>query len=278
MCPSNQDSSLESKGMKKTAVVLGVILASLTVAPAQAETKSLVIIDSYFDSRVIGGNVSCFTLADKACTDIVTKIPASLSDNINHGDAMVEVAKKQSPTLPIIALEAGSASKASVTDVNAGNFIDALSWVAKNSSKVRAVSISRYFNGASGCTPASINTATYGGVAKADATIRSLIASLKASGIKIFVATGNTMGTTISYPACIEDTESVSVGSINKAGVFVSSFAANQTTDYFATSSVYSYKSPVLGLIPNTTSAGNVAVAAKYVASLLDNKLVNVLQ
>lgn len=264
--------------MKRVAVVIGVALASFTVAPAHAETKSLVIIDSYFDSRVIGGNVSCVTIADKVCTDVVTKIPSSLSDNVNHGDAMVEVAKRQSPTLPIIALEAGSASKTSVTDVNAGNFIDALNWVTKNLSKVGAVSISRYFNGTSGCTPASVNTAVYGGVSKADATIRSLIASLKASGIKIFVATGNTMGSIISYPACIEDTESVSVGSINKSGLFVSSFAANQNTDYFATSSVYSYKSPVLGLIPNTTSAGNVAVAAKYLSNSLDNKLVGVVQ
>lgn len=262
--------------MKKTAVILGVVLASLTVAPAQAETKSLVIIDSYFDSRVTGGNVSCVTLADKICTDVVTKIPNSLSDNINHGDAMVEVAKKQNPSLPIIALQSGIASKSSVTDVNAGNFIDALTWVTNHASNVSAVSVSRYFNGTGGCKPSSVNTATYGGVSKADTTIRNQIANLNRIGIKVFVATGNTKGTTISYPACIEDTNSVSVGALNSSGSLVSLYAANTTTDYFVSPTIYSYKSSVLGLIPNTTSAANVAVAAKYVTNLLDNRFVNV--
>lgn len=267
--------------MKKTIIIIGAILASLSVTPVQAApSKALVIIDSYFDSRVTGGNVYCTTLQDKVCEDVVLKtaIPASLSSSINHGNAMAEVAKKQNADLPIILLRSTVPGPRYVSEVNAGNFIDALNWVSRNSSKVGAVAVSRYFNGNGPCTPASVNTAAYGGVAKADATIRSLILSLKASGIKVFVSTGNTRGTKIDYPACITDTESVSVGGQNKLGAIVSSFAADANTDYFVSSSVYSYKSPVLGLIPNTTSAGNVAVAAKYVSGLLDNKFVNVLQ
>lgn len=262
--------------MKKTVIILSAVMATFTVMPAHAETKSLVIIDSYFDSRVFGGNVSCVTLADKPCVDVVTSIPSSLSNNVNHGDAMVEVAKKQNASLPIIALEAGTASKTSATDVNAGNFIDALNWVLGHSTKVSAVSISRYFNGTGGCKPSSTNTANYGGVSKADSTIRNQISKLNSIGIKVFVATGNTKGSNIDYPACIEETNSVSVGALNSSGAIVSQFAANATTDYYASASVYSYKSSVLGLIPNTTSAGNVAVAAKYVSGILDNKLVNV--
>lgn len=265
--------------MKKTAIIIGAILASLSLTPAQAaDTKSLVIIDSYFDSRVINGTVSCVTLQNQSCVDVVKNIPASLSDNVNHGDAMVEVARKQNPNLSIIALRSGIPSTSSVSDVNAGNFIDALNWVAKNSNKVGAVSISRYFNGVSTCTPATTNTASYGGVSKADATIRSLITQLKSIGIKIFVATGNTFKANVSYPACILETESVSVGALNKFGQTVSTFSFDSNTDYFASSTVSSYKSPVLGLIPNTTSAGNVAVAAKFVSGLLDNKFVNVVQ
>lgn len=265
--------------MKKIVIALSATLVAVGVTPAFAvEQKSLVIIDSYFDSRVIGGNVSCITLQDQACTDVVKKIPTSLADNVNHGDAMVEVAKRQNPNVSIIALRAGSPGVSSVSDVNAGNFIDALNWVSKHSSSVAAVAISRYFNGSGTCSPASTNTAAYGGVAKADATIRSLISSLKSSGIRVFVATGNTAGTKISYPACIQETESVSVGAVNKSGKIVSLFAADANTDYFASSSVYSYNSPILGLIPNTTSAGNVAVATKFVSGLLDNKFVNVLQ
>lgn len=265
--------------MKKFTIALSATLIAIGVTPAQAEEqKSLVIIDSYFDSRVISGNVSCVTIQNQACLDVVKKIPASLSDNVNHGDAMVEVAKRQNPNISIIALRAGNPSTASVSDVNAGNFIDALNWVSTNSSKVGAVAISRYFNGNGECSPASVNTAAYGGVAKADTTIRGLIAKLKTLGIKVFVATGNAKGTKISYPACIPDSESVSVGALNKNGSIVSSYAANTDTDYFANPSVYSYKSPILGLIPNTTSAGNVAVAAKFVSGLLDSKFVNVIQ
>lgn len=265
--------------MKTTTIIVGAILASLSLTPAQAaETKSLVIIDSYFDSRVIGGNVSCVTLQNQPCVDVVKKIPASLSDNTNHGDAMVEVAKKQNPNLPIIALRSGNASASSVSDVNAGNFIDALNWVSSNAPKVGAVSISRYFNGNSECSPASINTANYGGVSKADKTIRELIISLKNKGIKVFAATGNKMGAKVSYPACILDVDSVGVGSLNKKGATSSVYTFDANTDYFATGSVSNYSSSVFGSIPNTTSAGNVAVAAKYLSGILDSKFVNVLQ
>lgn len=265
--------------MKKTAIILGALLASVSLSPAQAaETKSLVIIDSYFDSRVSGTNISCTTVKNESCLDIVKTIPSSTSDNVNHGNAMAEVAKRQNPSLSIILLRVGTANAKSVTDVNAGNFIDALTWVQGNSSKIAAVAISRYFNGNSECTPASVNTANYGGVSNADKTIREKIKSLMSLGIKTFVATGNKRGSKIDYPACITETESVSVGALNKNGLTVSSFAFNNTTDYFASSSIYSYKSNVFGLIPNTTSAGNVAVAAKYVSGLLDNKFVNVLQ
>jgi hypothetical protein len=266
--------------MKKTiyvAMIAALSITSFVSTPAQADTKSLVIIDSYFDSRVAGNGVTCINLNNTPCTDIVKNIPKSTSDNINHGDAMVEVAKRQNPNISIIALRAGNPSPSYVSDVNAGTFIEALKWVSNNADKVGAVSMSRYFNGNTPCSPASVNTAPYGGVAKADATIRSMIAQLKTIGIKVFVATGNTKGTAISYPACITDTESVSVGALNKLGATVSSYAVDANTDYLASSSVYSYKSVLFGLIANTTSAGNVAVAAKYVSGSLDNKVVSVL-
>ena len=51
--------------------VLGLTLTQPTSALVQsasiADVKSLVIIDAYFDSRVIGGNVSCTTPLDQPC-------------------------------------------------------------------------------------------------------------------------------------------------------------------------------------------------------------------
>lgn len=263
--------------MKKLIIALSVLALSATVVPAHADIKSLVIIDSYFDSKVIGGNVSCITLQAQPCTDVVTTKPSNLSDNINHGNAMVEVAKKQNPNLKIVLIRAGSPSARSVSDVNAGSFIEALKWVDANKNTVGAVAISRYFNGSKPCTPASVNTAPYGGVVGADNTIRAQILSLKSSGVPVFVATGNKFKGAVDYPACILDTNSVGVGSVNKAGIAVSTYSFDNNTDYFADSSIRNYGSTIFGSIPNTTSAGNVAVAAQYVSGKLVNKFVNVL-
>lgn len=265
--------------MKKTAIIVGAILASLSVTPVHAaSTKPLVIIDSYFDSRVVSSNVSCIVVqTETPCTNVVTSIPTSLSDEINHGDAMVEVAKKQSPGIKIIALRSGIPSAKSVSGVNPANFILALRWVEKNASQVGAVSFSRYFNHATkACTP--IASAPYT-PESADIEIKRLITSLASKGIPVFSATGNTVGKPVDYPACIIDTNSVSVGSLNKTGTLVLGGAADPNTDYFVPLGAnLVYVSPVLGKIPNTTSSATVAVAAKFISSLLDNRLVNVLQ
>jgi hypothetical protein len=265
--------------MKKTAIILGALIASVSLSPAQAvETKALVVIDSYFDSRVASGNVSCIVVqTELPCTNVVTSIPASLSDEINHGNAMVEVAKKQNPNVKIIALRSGSPSAKSVSGVNPASFISALRWVEKNQSKVGAVSFSRYFNHASKpCMPTASSPYT---PESADLEIKRIISSLKSVGIPVFASTGNTTGKKVDYPACIIETNSVGVGSLNKFGALVVSGAADANTDFFAPLGGHlAYVSPVLGRIANTTSSATVAVATKHVLGLLDNKFVNVLQ
>jgi hypothetical protein len=260
--------------MKKIAVgFVAVMFSTMFLMPSEAATpKALVIIDSYFDSKVYNADVTCITLASTACTDVVTTTNSSLSSDINHGNAMAEVAKKQNQSLSIILLRATTPSSKTVNPVNAGNFIDALNWVNANSSKVGAVSLSRYFNGNKACSPASVNTAPYGGVGGADKTIRTLISTLKAKGIPVFISTGNKMGANVDYPACITDTVSVSTGGRNSQGTIVSVNAFDNTTDYFASSEVVSYNSNILGLIPQTTSSATAAVAAQWLSTgnLLD--------
>ncbi len=247
--------------MKKMLVVFAMLFSVIVPINANAETpKSLVVIDSYFDSRAVGAKIICIPTVN--CSTVY-KPATSLSDDTNHGVAMVEVAKKQSPVLNIIALQSAANP---TSGVNAGTFIEALKWINNNSDNIGAVSVSRRFNGTTACTPATVNTANYGGVVEADKTIRSLITSLKQKGIPVFAATGNIKGKTVDYPACILDTNSVSVGSINKSGLIVSSYQYDTNTDYFVSGSVYSYKSTVFGLIPNTTSSATAAIAAKYVS------------
>jgi hypothetical protein len=261
--------------MKKTAIIVGALIVSAGITPAQAATpKSLVIIDSYFDSRVSVSSNIC--IASSGCNITIKNIPTSLSNPANHGDAMVEVAKRQNPNLNIIALRSANASTTAVNEMNTGDLINALTWVSNNTNNVGAVSISRFFNGVGSCTPSATNTANYGGVTGADKLVRQLITSLKSKGIPVFASTGNVQNAPVDYPACITDTNSVGVGDLNKSKQIVSLYSFDNNTDYFATASVYSFKSPILGLIPNTTSAGNVAIAAKYLTTVLDNKFVNV--
>ena len=265
--------------MKKLVIAIIVAMFSATMlVPSQASNqKSLVIIDSYFDSKVYSSNVTCVTLQNQPCTDVLTVTSPSLSSEFNHGNAMAEVAKKQNPGMSIILLRSAAVNKTSVAPVNAGNFIDALNWINANKSRVGAVSVSRFFNGNKECSPSSTNTAPVGGVAKADAIIRSLIASLKKDGIPVFVSTGNKQGTKIDYPACILDTVSVSTGSRNSSGTIVSVNALDANTDYVASASVSLYTSKLLGLIPQTTSSATVAVAAQWLtAGFLNDKVVSV--
>jgi hypothetical protein len=265
--------------MKKIVFGIIAVLGIFYVQPAQAQSpKSLVIIDSYFDSKVNAPNIRCITLQNVACTDVVTGVNRSLSHEFNHGNAMAEVAKRQSSTLSIILLRSVVPSKASVSAVNAGNFIDALNWVNNNSSSIGAVSVSRFFeNPRKLCSPSTINTAPYGGVDKADLKIRELISVLKSKGIPVFASTGNNRGANVSYPACITDTVSVTTGSLDYSGTLQSGNAVDANTDYAGDSTVFSFTSAVFGLIPNTTSASTVAVASKYLISgFAPNKVVPV--
>lgn len=264
--------------MKK--LIAAIVVLFSVIVPVQAgaaDQKALVIIDSYFDSKVNTSNVSCITLSSAPCTDIVKATNKNLSHAINHGNAMAEIAKKQNPNLPIILLRSGTVGATYVSDMNAADFIAALRWVDANSSKVGAVSFSRYFNAPSGCMPAAQNTAQFSvgtikGVPAADIIIRQLISSLKLKGIPVFAATGNKSGSKIDYPACITDTVSVSVGGIGSGEKIVALYAYDSNTDYLGLYSVRSFNSTVMGLIPNTTSASTVGIAAQYmtVGTVLD--------
>lgn len=242
--------------MKKVLAAFVLLFSIVTPIQSQAtETKSLVIIDSYFDSRVASSNVLCVVVVTKApCTDVVKKFPSSLSDNLNHGNAMVEVAKKQNTSLKIIALRSSPSPQ---SDVTPATFIDALRWVDINSAKVSAVSFSRFFNNPSKpCMPSASAPYTPD---TADKEIKRLISVLKSKGIPVFASTGNAPKKTVDYPACIADTNSVtSPGNI-------SDINTDFSVDLQRTNGA-NFISNVFGLIPLTTSSATAAVAAQWVS------------
>jgi len=242
--------------MKKVLAAFVLLFSIVTPIQSQAtETKSLVIIDSYFDSRVTGPTVSCIVAStNTSCSDVVKKFPKSLSDNLNHGTAMVQAAQKQNINLSIIALRSSPSPQ---SDVTPATFINALRWVDANSSKVAAVSFSRFFNHPSKpCMPSASFPYT---IDAADKEIRNLISLLKSKGIPVFVSTGNAPKKKVDYPACITDTNSVT----SPGNVF------DLNTDFsvdLQRTNGSNFISNIFGLIPLTTSSATASVAARWVS------------
>jgi hypothetical protein len=266
-------------GMKKVVGLSAVALAvasMFSVAPAQANSKSLVVVDSYFDYRV--GNVPIVCLSNVVCTiDNRTK-SSSLTSPVNHGVAMVDAVRSRFPQVNVIALRAADAR----TEMNVGHLVSALEWALQNKNSIAALSLSRKMNGnthnSNGCDAASINTAHLGGKAMADQRVRSLIAELKANNIPVFVSTGNGAGNIVDYPACITDTNSVSTGSPNRQGLPASVDKFNDTTDYFVSIANNKFNIPGIAfpVLPNTTSLATVLAAAKYTAESNLTKFISV--
>lgn len=266
--------------MKKVIGLSAVALAvasMFSVAPAQAETKSLVVIDSYFDSRVGETPIICVT-GNSCVVDTKTKSTA-LTHPLNHGVAMVDAVKTKFPSVKVVALRAADAK----TEMNVGHLVSALEWALSNKSGIAALSLSRKMNGPShnktGCDAATTNTAHLGGKSGADSKVRSLIAQLKANGIPVFVSTGNGTGSVVDYPACIEDTNSVSTGSANKSGLPASVDKFNASTDYFVSiaNNKFNISGKLFPVLPNTTSLATVLAAAKYTAESNLTKFISVL-
>ncbi len=260
--------------MKKVGMLVAVLLG-LSIVPSQAaDQKSLVIIDSYFDSRVSYAQI--VKLPGKCLNS--GKISKSYSDNYNHGSAMVEVAHKQNPSLPIIAIcSAAVGPTGNIADVNGLDFLTALNWVIDNSQSVGAVSFSRSISNntkVGDCKLASSGLTVK--VAKADADIRTAIATLKSKGINVFASTGNSPSKPVNYPACITDVNSVAAG----IGPMVYNSSYDDTVDYVGSlpdTGVFNYNSPVFGSIPQTTSSANVAVASLAINNIFTTKVVKVL-
>lgn len=261
--------------MKKVILSLSVVFSVMTPIQAHsADQKSLVIIDAYFDSRVPYAQI--VKLPGKCLNS--GKVSTSYSDNYNHGGAMVEVAHKQNSSLNIIALCAAKVgTTGTIADVNGTDFIEALNWVINNSSNVGAVSFSRSISNntkTGDCKLASSGLTTT--VAKADATIRAAISTLKSKGISVFASTGNSTTKPVNYPACIAEVNSVAAG----IGTMVYNSSYNNTVDYIGAlpdTGVFNYSSTVFGSIPQTTSSANAAVASLAISNVFTTNVVKVL-
>jgi hypothetical protein len=244
--------------MKKIVALVAVLFSVVVPVQAEANDKSLVIIDSYFQSNIASNPINA---TGKPCAQVTKPVKgATASSPYNHGTIMYAVAKLQNPTLPIIPICASSAQ----SDVFPDQLIASLNWVKTNSTKVSAVSISLTFNKTrTECMPA--NPVKKLESAK-DLEIRALIKSLSDLGVPVFAAAGNETNKSYSYPGCIADT--FSVVHADNLGRGMVPWANTSNTDYFIKlsddGSKFNYNSPLVGLVAQTSSSSTAAAAAMW--------------
>lgn len=260
------------------AALAATVLLTTFATPASADSKSLVIIDSYFNLSKLPASVKQICVVADGCVNTATA-SKSISDASNHGTAMAEIALKQNPSLNLTVIRASQVSKfGTVSGVNGNTILSALKWVEANKDSVGAVAFSYSLSGnMTKIGDCQLSATGLTNVAVVDPQIRASIALLKANGIPFFAATGNNGASKpVSYPACIVDT--VSVGS-GVGGAYIPSSSRDINTDVIGSlpANVFSYKSNIFGLVPQTTSSANVAVATKYLSEKLDKGIVFVI-
>ena len=244
--------------------------------------KALVIVDSYFDSSKISGDVVDVCIARIGCELTPTPI-AGVANSFNHGTAMADLARKANPEAKLILIRAASATKNPRTNrvtmavINGNDFLNSLRWVASSSENVSAVSFSYTISG-NMKKVGDCRLSTVGGVnvSIVDPQIRSSISNLKNAGIPVFAGTGNDSNRKpVAYPACIPDVMSVAAG---VGDSFIRSSNRDANTDFVGAlpANTFNYTSSIFGVIPQTTSSATASVAGLWSRSMVEGMWVRV--
>jgi hypothetical protein len=244
--------------------------------------KALVIVDSYFDSSKISGDVVDVCIARIGCELTPTPI-AGVANSFNHGTAMADLARKANPEAKLILIRAASATKNPRTNrvtmavINGNDFLNSLRWVASSSENVSAVSFSYTISG-NMKKVGDCRLSTVGGVnvSIVDPQIRSSISNLKNAGIPVFAGTGNDSNRKpVAYPACIPDVMSVAAG---VGDSFIPSSNRDANTDFVGAlpANTFNYTSSIFGVIPQTTSSATASVAGLWSRSMVEGMWVRV--
>lgn len=205
--------------MKTKLAITGIILAlaaGLTPAAQAAEPKTLVIIDSGFNTQLpfLAGKVvdeACFIEYGKCPNGqasmtgpgaaTLTATDGAKDKSFNHGTQMASVANAVNPSTKFVLVRIiGKSDKGFANTYTTKAVQLALNWVSDNAARlnVGAVSISmgRAYTEA-GCP--------------IELPLQSRIVELKAKNIGVFTAAGNRSNQTkVDYPACIP--EAITVG------------------------------------------------------------------
>jgi hypothetical protein len=243
--------------------------------------KALVIVDSYFDSSKISGEVVNVCIAKRGC-ELTPSPIAGTASSFNHGTAMAYLARKANPDAKLVLVRAASATKNPRTGVvtmaviNGQDLLNSLRWVATNQKETSAVSFSYSISGNMKMGECKLSTVGSVNVSIVDPQIRSTISELKAAGVPVFASTGNDSNKRpVAYPACIPDVMSVAAG---VGGSFIRSSNHDSNTDFVGAlpANTFNYTSSVFGVIAQTTSSATASVAALWSRGLVTEKFVRV--
>ena len=104
---------------KFTSLFVVTLIGLFLSSPSSATSNgSVVIIDSYFDTRVPNATIVC--IATDKCTNIA-KPSAKVSDAVNHGTAMAEVARRNNPNVSLVLLRSANVDKKGAVGILNGN-------------------------------------------------------------------------------------------------------------------------------------------------------------
>lgn len=261
--------------MKKAAFTLAVAIASLGVAPAQAEERPTVaIIDSGFDTSLIKNVIAeaCIVTISYGCNNgklvdesagasgTPIKIMRNWQSEWSHGSKMAGVINQINPNANLILIRNAIVLKSGAVNIGGEKeFSSALEWVIANKTKynITAVSFSR-----------ASNLYTKKGICPVNKDIQSKIISLQGIGVPTIIAAGNNADkVNVSYPACIPEAVAIS-------GIYSSSYTPNVWSSYrptFGTNSgvltdFYAYGNfkTAAGLVAESTSSSTAAFAGYW--------------
>ena len=250
--------------MKKIVVLLAVLFSVVVPIQSQAAVgERVVIIDSYFDKSKIAGPVEFVCLATDKCINTATLKPGLGTDPANHGTVMANIARQQNSTATLVLIQTEEVSaKGSITTLDGSDFIKALSWIDLNKSSISAVSFSYNLTNSNAKIGECKISSQGGAVPIMDASIKSLVSSLKSAGVPVLAAAGNDNNKPLQYPACLPDV--ISVGSTGQktyhqknVKILATIVTPSNTSDMYTVS-------PWLGTVQFSTSAAAIAVAANW--------------
>ncbi len=214
--------------MKKTLLsLLSVAIAFTAIQPAQAEDqKVLAIIDSAINSNNFPSIIHevCFTTVksvdpkqNMSCPNgelfmegkgaASAPWPTSINNATYHGDSMVKSALTVNPNLKIVFIRFNDVTSLGNSRGDAKALALAFDWVSKNANKysIDALSVSQSSVSAGNLALCSTDKVTI-----------NAVASLTASNIPVFAATGNDRRKdVVGFPSCVNGV--IGVGALGNA-------------------------------------------------------------